>query len=150
LNSRQDYRVKTNVVGMTQDHKELLRRTWVLFMLNLRRECDGETITSQAEELGSFLKRHLDSEERKMDFSTEGNIGTASGTIQDNEVFLGLVRYMHELQPLSVKWNEAFESFETKLCQHVGGRDGIHYLPSSKVWQNEHEHVENEQRLLAA
>lgn len=85
-------------------------------MLNLRKGWfDGETVVSRTGELESFLKKHLHKEageETESDFSRKA--------IQRHNALLELAQRMHDLPPLSEKWDDCFEIFEAKICGHVG------------------------------
>jgi len=122
LNSKRDYR-GSYASGLIREHRELVRQTWVLFMLNMRREWfDGKTIKSRSRELESFLERHLQNEEKKASFRDEPDI-EALVAVSQCKTLLELLRNTSDQPPLTDKWSDLFQTFEITLSQHVGAEE---------------------------
>ena len=150
MNTGQSYTANTEVASTDTDHDEIMRRTWILYMLSKRRGWfDEQTINSRAVELESHLKRHLDNEQAEIRFLNRGTAEAASDTEHGREVLLHLARRMRELRPLDEKWDDTFQIFEAELRQHVHRKDGQRMPNRGKKWQTEGKEAEIEERLLA-
>ena len=93
--------------ALFEDHKELLRQAWVLFMLDLRREWfDGKTIQERTGELEIALRKHLRVEAPSKE-----------------DYLVTLVEQIRDLPPMSEEWDAVFEEFEATLQNHVRGNN---------------------------